>query len=808
MPKLHYIDALLNEVNFRALFKSNQFDPNSHYSINLNLSLKDIESLKYTFDQSKIANFINDIDKEWRKMEIQFPNKMNFNAQIKVHGTSDKPHYRSNVLKDESILNGGYGLKIKLNKKEDYFNQVRRFNLLSSFDDWSSISNSLNEYIAGKGLITTFGKPFLVYINGIEAGIYMVVEDINKELLERKYKITNWAEFKTNDDWDKSMGRGHLSLSHFTAFDKEQTGTTIEAIENGQRKLSFLIDAVLNKQTNKVKSYINLRDFEWISAFNFILGTTHPYAGDNARFIYDFSSGRFTLAYRIEGNPDPNNPVPGKIEDSIYEKFGRDKILEILEKDEKFIDNRNKKLQIIINDWPKLFNKIKNEIELHNQIFSSSSKVWLQLKDKNEKGLNKLEHNIKTIKNYLSYAKLYVSKVSENKNQFIEVFLDSFVDHELTGYTDCTNKKIKFKTGYLIKRSNLKDNIHKANKITLKLPLFECDVKLVFKNILINQPVSNRHIYIKREKRYNEIPKQGIGLQQISSIVSKNNINVKKGIYQITDNLVFPKESTVTVDAGTVFQLLPSSNIIFSGNVFLKGLPNQQIIFKSFKEEPFGSIIFIGSKNEQKTLEAKHVIVSNGSETIQDGVYYSGQFSTKFYDVIIEDSTFKDAKKDDGLNIKNGFVKITKSVFKNNFGDQIDLDFAEGVVTSNKFVGASDLDLTSYNNDGLDVSGSNLNIKNNLFINNNDKGISVGEESNVTISNNTLTSNRIGLAIKDGSEVCISANNFNNNVKDISTYVKKLFGLPKVYIAENQNLKLLNLEVGNESKFYRKGCNE
>ena len=62
MPKLHYIDALLNEVNFRALFKSNQFDPNSQYSINLNLSLKDIESLKYTFDQSKIANFINDLD--------------------------------------------------------------------------------------------------------------------------------------------------------------------------------------------------------------------------------------------------------------------------------------------------------------------------------------------------------------------------------------------------------------------------------------------------------------------------------------------------------------------------------------------------------------------------------------------------------------------------------------------------------------------------------------------------------------------------------------------------------------------------
>ena len=83
----------------------------------------------------------------------------------------------------------------------------------------------------------------------------MVVEDINKELLERKYKITNWAEFKTNDDWDKSMEEG-IYLYPTLQLLTEQTGTTIEAVVT---KSSLSIDAVLNKQTNKVKSYINLR---------------------------------------------------------------------------------------------------------------------------------------------------------------------------------------------------------------------------------------------------------------------------------------------------------------------------------------------------------------------------------------------------------------------------------------------------------------------------------------------------------------------------------------------------------------------
>ena len=92
-------------------------------------------------------------------MEIQFPNKIILMRKLKFMEHLIN-HIIEAISKDESILNGGYGLKIKLNKKEDYFNQVRRFNLLSSFDDWSSISNSLNDYIAGKGLIATAASLF------------------------------------------------------------------------------------------------------------------------------------------------------------------------------------------------------------------------------------------------------------------------------------------------------------------------------------------------------------------------------------------------------------------------------------------------------------------------------------------------------------------------------------------------------------------------------------------------------------------------------------------------------------------------
>ena len=87
---------------------------------------------------------------------------------------------------------------------------------------------------------------------------------------------------------------------------------------------------------------------------------------------------------------------------------------------------------------------------------------------------------------------------------------------------------------------------------------------------------------------------------------------------------------------------------------------------------------------------------------------------------------------DDWVNIKFSNIQILDSAFYNNFADQIDLDYSNGVVSGNKFYYINPV-MEGLSTDGLDISGSLVVIRNNIFDGMTDKGISVGESSNAII---------------------------------------------------------------------------
>jgi parallel beta-helix repeat protein len=77
----------------------------------------------------------------------------------------------------------------------------------------------------------------------------------------------------------------------------------------------------------------------------------------------------------------------------------------------------------------------------------------------------------------------------------------------------------------------------------------------------------------------------------------------------------------------------------------------------------------------------------------------------------------------------------------NNIGDQIDLDYCKGVFINNKLIFENYEKLKNIETDGLDISGTDIEIKENIFENFSDKGISVGEKSYPLISMNTFNDN-------------------------------------------------------------------
>ena len=88
--------------------------------------------------------------------------------------------------------------------------------------------------------------------------------------------------------------------------------------------------------------------------------------------------------------------------------------------------------------------------------------------------------------------------------------------------------------------------------------------------------------------------------------------------------------------------------------------------------------------------------------------------------------------------------------------------------------------------DGLDLSGSDIEISGILLKNMSDKGLSIGENSKVRISDVYFESNNLDIAIKDGSQVWIAEDPDHENNYSIAEYVKKPFyGAPDLHRESN-----------------------
>jgi hypothetical protein len=108
---------------------------------------------------------------------------------------------------------------------------------------------------------------------------------------------------------------------------------------------------------------------------------------------------------------------------------------------------------------------------------------------------------------------------------------------------------------------------------------------------------------------------------------------------------------------------------------------------------------------------------------------------------------------------------ITDTVFTNNCSDAFDSDFSNGVIKNTLYEDSG--------NDAIDVSGSKVLLQNISIKYAGDKGVSVGEESNVTITGIVITNTKTALASKDssklmGEDIMIKSANIG-----IATYKKK-----------------------------------
>jgi len=796
------IEAIGYELDFKKSFLPRGFTGDVN-SINLELDAKDLENFQnyYHTVLKNSDGFMPDSGKEWRKAKVIFENRDPQSVKVKIHGTSYGPIESSLPIFSKlkygftkeikpsavDVSRGGYSLKIKISKEDKYFKGIRSLNLLSPYDDWTLAQSAFNRYFTSHDIISSKGFLVNLYINGQDIGPYLGVEKIDKELLERDHKITNFAILKSNDDWNKGFLDDHRSSTDFTAFDKEQSGEDYTILV-AQSKLHQLFQAIEDENFQLIFDMVDIENLAKVASVYKLSGSSSPLYGDNVRYIYDFATGKFKFAFTLEHGLKPLVFFqPAYFDYYAEELYPPHKLLLLLLTKDWFIEKRNKFLAKIIQNKDGMISAFSNEIEADLSKLTQTRFPTTFYRHSAKDDLKTLIDNLNIIENYLSYAKIYSTiEVKDNSTSRVRLLHDSYTESTFFSVLSCQDEKYEFNDPIVLLPGKYDDdlNILTSSAISFEIP-FTCIKSFDIRKLDLEKKIDDKHIYFNFARELK--PYFPMGLDQFGDGLrrfgSKNEVVQKfqllPGEYVISNDVFFPIGASLEILPGAIIKIDPKISILLKGDFIALGSKDEPIVIKNNQEDSFGAFAIIGNNSEPSNIYVNYLFVSGGSESILDGIYFSGQFSAHIANVEIENSIFTNSFSDDGINIKFSSVILKNNIFKDNFADQIDLDYVTGEVINNKFTySKSNLNET----DGLDISGSRLTIHNNTFSNMTDKGLSVGEKSVAAISMNEFLNNNLGIAAKDGSSLCIEANFFRENNKDIVKYIKKkMYVQPNIY---------------------------
>ncbi len=262
------------------------------------------------------------------------------------------------------------------------------------------------------------------------------------------------------------------------------------------------------------------------------------------------------------------------------------------------------------------------------------------------------------------------------------------------------------------------------------------------------------------------IPSQEINNTTIDSVIDKlaidntnynnefNNSNVN-----ISDQKIILKNKSTLI--------FKNSNVLLN-NIEIISKGTNSIIFYDCPKIVLENVKIIGIDNYKNNLI-----------DLPSGLTFSNS------NVIINNSSFiSNTSGDDFINFYDSNFEVNNSVFKDILYDAIDSDFSRGLIQNSKFI--------NIGNDAIDVSGSKVRGYNNFFVNVLDKGLSIGEISFFESEKNIFKNSSIGIVVKDGSELNSIGDEFDNNILDVSSFMKKdFYQYPKLNIKNLYSLKYL-----------------
>lgn len=666
-------------------------------------------------------------------------------------------------------------------------------------------------------ILTTRYQFKVVYINGVNRGVYALEEHFDKRLLEyRKRREGPIVKFDENGVWQgyydqQKYQRGfkkfpYLEAAEILPFSKKRT-----------RKNPILLNQFILAQSHMSRfrnldttfqEYLDLDKMARFIALCDVMNATHGLIWHNQRnylnpvngllepIAYDCFSGQPSIHYELLGM------APRWREENDFSSF-----------DALFLNQEFNQLYIKYlkrfssEEYMKAsFLALENEIRYYESLLKHEYPLYFldkdyfllnqyNVKEKVKKYENqpKINRNISKKERYVGTSqnvvfdevalKVYTIESDSLSGTFqFENYLLSPI--EIIGYSTKANKNLIFPFVQKIELDAFLDDAYKKTQGFSFKPR-----RVYFKTRFTGDSLHSTKVSPFPPVEYKSI------MDFASSQFVSNNDEVRfnaNEIYNFNETLYIPMNKKLVIEEGVRIGLSNGARFVCYGPVEMIGVQENPIRIEGIGASGGGLVLF----PNRDSVEMNHVICTNLTDANTKTWTLTGGVTIYEGEVSLRNCSFINARSEDALNLIRCNFEIDGILIDKTFSDGFDADFCTGKLKNSIF--------RATGNDCIDFSGSEIDIEACEIVDSGDKGISGGESSILKVRNCSINNAYIGVAAKDKSFIMLEQTNLENCDFAFAAYRKKAeFGPAKIDV-ESSSLKNIQntylLERGSEIK--------
>jgi hypothetical protein len=237
---------------------------------------------------------------------------------------------------------------------------------------------------------------------------------------------------------------------------------------------------------------------------------------------------------------------------------------------------------------------------------------------------------------------------------------------------------------------------------------------------------------------------------------------VEAGEWDVEGDLVLPEDMRLLVPPGRTLRFEEDAVLYSASPVTILGTEDRPVVLTA-QEGGWAGVVVSGAGVPSIW---KHVLVENTQGILRGGWVLTGGITFYESDVTLDHARILRSGAEDGINVIHGNFVFSDSEFGETASDTFDGDFAAGMIVNCSF--------HDVGGDAIDMGNSDLVVSDSAIANVDDKGLSIGERSDVTATDLTIAGVQFGVVSKDLSNVMLERVSISDaSAAGLAAYIKK-----------------------------------